>query len=93
MANVEDKYTNLGRSGDDEQGEPVDYDPFPEDAIKLSMKAIEKLARNCVSNTERLSAALNKQAAALNELARSIKAKREVVRDENGKISGIKFVH
>ena len=90
---AEDKYTNLGRSGDDEHGEPVDYDPFPEDAIKISMEAIEKLARTCVSNTDRLTAALNKQAQALNELARAIKAKREVVRDENGKISGTRIVH
>ena len=93
MANdVEDKYTDLGRSHPDE-GEPVDYDPFPEDKIALSMEAIEKLARTCVSNTDRLTAALNKQAQALNELARSIKAKREIVRDENGKISGTRIVH
>ena len=90
---AEDKYTNLGRSGDDEHGEPVDYDPFPEDAIRLSMEAIERLSKVCVSNMDKMSAALNKQAQALNELARSIKAKREVIRDENGKISGTRIVH
>jgi hypothetical protein len=90
---ADDKYTDLGRSSHQDDGEPVDYDPFPEDKIALAMEAIEKLCKVCTSNMEKTSAALNKQAQALNELARSIKAKREVVRDENGKISGTRVVH
>jgi len=69
-------------------GEPVDYDPFPEDKIALSMEAIEKLARTCVSNTDRLSAALNKQAQALNELAKSIRAGVRWCAMRVGKITG-----
>jgi hypothetical protein len=90
---TQDKFDDLSRSANEDDGEPVDYDPFPEDTIADAMKAIERLARTCVSNTDRLSAALNKQAQALNELAKSIRARREVVRDENGKITATRVVH
>lgn len=90
---IQDKYDDLHPAANQDEGEPVDYDPFPEDKIADAMKAIERLARTCVSNTDRLSAALNKQAQALKALANSITAPRAVVRDDRGKITGTKVVH
>ena len=93
MANdVEDKYTNLGRSQPDE-GEPVDYDPFPEDKIALAMESIEKLCKVLVSSEDKRNASLNNMAQASKELARALKARREVVRDANGRLLGIKIIH
>ena len=90
---IQDKYDDLSRSATEDDGEPVDYDPFPEDSIADAMKTIEKLAKMSVSNMDKMSAALNKQAQALNELAKSMRARREVVRDENGKITATRVVH
>jgi hypothetical protein len=90
---TQDKFDDLSRSANEDDGEPVDYDPFPEDKIADAMKAIERLARTCVSNTDRLSAALNKQAQALKALAEAITSPRAVVRDDRGKITGTKVVH
>jgi hypothetical protein len=91
MDDIEDKYSNL--SGKEDEGEPVDYDPFPEDQIALAMKSIEKLSRVCTSNMDKMSAALNKQAQALKALADAITSPRAIVRDHQGKITGTKIVH
>jgi hypothetical protein len=88
---AEDEFSEL--HPDEADGEAVDYDPFPEDAIVDGVRTLEKLARASISNTDKLTAALNRQAKVLDALAEAINARREVVRDENGKIKATRVVH
>ena len=86
-----DQFEELNPDPDD--GIPVDYDPFPEDRLGEAIQALERLVRMAVSNTDKFTAAMNRQAKVLEALTSAINARREVVRDESGKITATKVVH
>jgi hypothetical protein len=92
-----DKYDELHPAPDDDDGIPVDYNPFHEEAIEALLEraaiAIEKQTRAWTSGVDRLCAAFNKQAKAMDAQASAINARREVVRGDDGKIIATKVVH
>jgi hypothetical protein len=95
---AQDQYDELHPDPDD--GEPVDYDPFPEDRPAEVVQALEKLvrleaetARASRSNTDKIVAAINRFTKSVDANTAAIEARREVVRDENGKIKATRVVH
>jgi hypothetical protein len=92
---AQDQYDELHPAPDD--GVPVDYNPFHEETMEAHLEraaiAIEKLTKAVISSTDRLCAAINKQTKSNIEQTEAIMARREVVRDESGKMRAMKVVH
>jgi hypothetical protein len=88
---AQDQYDELHPDPDD--GEPVDYDPFPEDRIGEAVHALVLLARASQSATDKFTAAINRFTKSVDANTAAIEARREVVRDENGKIKATRVVH
>ena len=88
---VADQFEELNPDPDD--GEPVDYDPFPEDRLGEGIQAVVQLARITQSSIDKFTAAMNRMAKTLDGFTDALNARREVVRDESGKIIATKVVH
>ena len=86
---------------EDDDGIPVDYDPFPEDKTDEAMRSLMESLNSHINLTAKIqmemSASINKLAGALESLsasqrglARSLLGPRIIKRNENGKIVSIK---
>ena len=86
---------------DEEQGEPVDYDPFPEDKTHESMQKLmesmnshanvtAKIQMEMAKCVSQLAQAMESLAASQKGLARALLAPRHVKRNEAGKVVSIK---
>ena len=84
MTVAQDQYDELHPDPDD--GEPVDYDPFPEDRLGEAVQTLERLVRMIGQQYGQVHGRDKPTCKILDALTAAINAPREVVRDENGKI-------